>query len=335
MSTTIRMPAEWEPQDALWLSWPVSTHIWPGKHEGIEEKFAEIAAIASRFQRVYINADEESHVGIRAQLRQAKAIWNNIWLWDIPTNDVWCRDHGPIFVLDEQGVRATDWAFNAWGGKFEHYGLDNAVPERIANEFKFPRDEYNVILEGGAIEVNGAGVMLTTKPVLLNPNRNPDMSQVDYEKMFAEALGVKEVIWLPTELPNDDTDGHIDNLARFFAEDSVLCVSSKRVPALKENFDILEKRFKNVVELPLPDPVLNSAGEEMPASYANFVVLNGAVLAPVFGQKTTDEWALGALRECFPEREIVPIDCRLLLEEGGALHCISANLPSVVEEEED
>jgi len=325
------MPAEWEPQQALWLSWPVSKHIWPGKHEAIAEKFAEIAAVASRHQRVYINADEEAHVEIRAQLRQKEAIWNNVWLWDIPTNDVWCRDHGPIFVLKDNRVRVTDWAFNAWGGKFEPYGLDNAVPERIANEFNWPRDERNIILEGGAIEVNGAGVMLTTTPVLLNPNRNPDMSQKDYEQLFAEALGITEVIWLPAELPNDDTDGHIDNLARFFAEDSVLCVSSQRVPSLKENFAILEERFENVVELPLPDPVKDNDGQELPASYANYVVLNGAVLAPIFAQKTTDEWALGALKDCFPDREIIPIDCRILLEEGGALHCISCNLPAVEE----
>lgn len=329
------MPAEWEPQDSLWLSWPVSKHIWPNKHEAIDEKFAEIAAAASRFQRVYINADEEAHVAIRAQLRQAKAIWNNVWLWDIPTNDVWCRDHGPVFVLEHGRVRVTDWAFNAWGGKFEPYGLDNAVPERIAKEFNLPRDEYNIILEGGGIEVNGVGVMLTTTPVLLNDNRNPGMTKADYEALFAEALGIQEVVWLPAELPNDDTDGHIDNLARFFNEDSVLCVSSQRVPALKENFAILEKRFKNVVELPLPDPVLGADGQELPASYANYVLINGAVLAPTFGQKTTDEWALGALKDCFPDREIVPIDCRLLLEEGGALHCISANLPTAQEEKAD
>lgn len=325
--STRRMPAEWEPQQALLLSWPVSTHIWPGKLEAVAEKFAEIAATASRYQRVYINADEEAHVGIRHHLRQADAIWNNVWLYDIPTNDVWCRDHGPIFVKDDVGVRITDWAFNAWGGKFEPYGLDNAVPEQLARELKLPRDEYNIVLEGGGIEVNGEGVMLTTIPVLLNPNRNPSLSQADYEKLFAEALGVTEVIWLPAELPNDDTDGHIDNLARFYNEDSVLCVSSQRVPALKENFAILSERFKQVVELPLPDPVLNSAGEELPASYANYVLLNGAVLAPVFGQRTTDQWALGALKECFPDREIIPIDSRILLEEGGALHCISGNLP--------
>ncbi len=320
-----RMPAEWEPQEALWLSWPVSTHIWPGKHDAISEKFAEIAAIASRYQRVYINADEEAHVGIRALLRQAEAIWCNIWLYDIPTNDVWCRDHGPIFVKTEAGLRMTDWAFNAWGGKFEPWELDNAVPERMSKEIKLPRDEYNVILEGGAVESNGTGVLLTTEPVLLNPNRNPAMSKADYEKQLATALGILEVVWLPNELPNDDTDGHIDNLARFFTEDSVLSVVSQRIPALKENFAILKERFENVVELPLPDPVLSPSGEELPASYANFVVINGAVLTPVFGQRISDDWTLGALRECFPGREIIPIDCRLLLEEGGALHCISCN----------
>ncbi|WP_309387858.1 agmatine deiminase family protein [Cerasicoccus frondis] len=328
MKSPRRMPAEWEPQVALWLSWPVSTHIWPQKHEAVAEKFAGIAAAASRYQRVNINAAEEAHVFIRNHLRHAGAVWENVWLYDHPTNDVWCRDHGPIFVKEDGQVRVTNWTFNAWGGKFEPWDLDNAAPPLMAAAQDLPCDTYDLILEGGAIEVNGAGVMLTTDPVLLNPNRNVGVTRADYEKVFAEALGVTEVIWLPSELPNDDTDGHIDNLARFFAEDSVLCVSSQRVPTLRENFELLKRRFSHVEELPLPDPVLNRAGEELPASYANYVLVNGAVLAPVFGQKITDEWALGALKECFPGRDVVPIDCRLLLEEGGALHCISANQPA-------
>ncbi|GHC07396.1 agmatine deiminase family protein [Cerasicoccus arenae] len=328
MTSTRRMPAEWEPQTALWLSWPVSMHIWPQKHEAIAEKFAEITAAASRFQRVNINAEEDAHVGIRNQLRHAKAVWENIWLYDHPTNDVWCRDHGPIYIKEDGQVRVTNWNFNAWGGKFEPWDLDNATPPRIAEALGQPCDSYDVILEGGGIEVNGAGVMLTTTPVLLNPNRNPGLSMADYESIFADALGIKEIVWLPTELPNDDTDGHIDNLARFFAEDAVLCVSSQRTPALKDNHEILKARFGQVVELPLPDPIFNTKGEELPASYANYVVINGAVLTPVFGQKTTDQWAIGTLKDCFPDRKIVPIDCRLLLEEGGALHCISANEPA-------
>lgn len=328
MKSPRRMPAEWEPQTALWLSWPVSLHIWPQKHEAVAEKFAEIAAVASRYQRVNINAAEEAHVAIRNQLRMAGAVWENVWLYDHPTNDVWCRDHGPIFVKEGEQVIVTNWTFNAWGGKFEPWDLDNAAPPRMAEALGLPCDTQSLILEGGAIEVDGAGVMLTTTPVLLNPNRNVGVTRADYERVFQEVLGVHEVIWLPAELPNDDTDGHIDNLARFFAEGSVLCVSSQRVPALKENHDMLKERFGSVVELPLPDPVLNSSGEELPASYANYVLVNGAVLVPVFGQKTPDYWALGTLRECFPDREIVPIDCRLLLEEGGALHCISANQPA-------
>jgi len=326
MTNHRRLPAEWEPQAALWLSWPVSSHIWPGKQDAIAEKFAGIVAAASRFQRVNINADAEAHVAIRAQLRHANAVWENTWLYEHPTNDVWCRDHGPIFVQDAGGaVVATNWKFNAWGGKFEPWDLDDAVPALMAQSLEIPCENHRLILEGGAIDSNGGGVLLTTEPVLLNPNRNAGATKATYEARFADAFGAEEVIWLPEGLPNDDTDGHIDNLARFVAENAVLCVVDERLPALGRNRDLLQERFGTVAELPLPDPIRPAKDQELPASYANFVVINGAVLAPVFAQDANDQRALAILREHFPDREIVPVDCRLLLEEGGALHCISAN----------
>ncbi|MEO0796575.1 MAG: agmatine deiminase family protein [Verrucomicrobiota bacterium] len=324
-----RLPAEWEPQAALWLSWPVSSHIWPGKSEAIAEKFAAIAATVSRFQPVHINADIEAHVAIRSHLINAKAVWDNIELHDHPTNDVWCRDHGPIFVRDrDTGLLVTDWVFNAWGGKFEPWDLDDCVPRLVADSLDLKHESQRLILEGGAIEVNGQGVMITTDPVLLNPNRNSGTSKEDYARVFQEVFGIHEIIWLPIELPNDDTDGHIDNLARFVAEDRVVCVVGDQVPELVDNRAILKKRFPDLVELPLPDPVLDKDGNELPASYANFVIINGAVLVPTFGQTTKDNRCLEQLGECFPDREIIGIDSRLLLEEGGALHCISMNQPA-------
>lgn len=324
-----RLPAEWEPQAALWLSWPVSTHIWPGKGGQIGDKFGEIAAAVSRFQTVCINAAGAAHEGIREFIGRHNPVWENVRLLDQPTNDVWCRDHGPVFVKDAQGQTVvTDWEFNAWGGKFRPYDLDNSLPQRLAAGLGLPRLAEPAILEGGAIDSNGQGAMLTTDPVLLNPNRNPQLSRADYEARFAEVFGLSETVWLPGVLANDDTDGHVDNLARFVAPDTVLAVrDAENLPELEDNFRILSERFSHVIALPNPDPVLNADGEELPASYANFLIINDAVLLPVFGQERKDAEATAILQKAFPERSIVAIDCRLLLEEGGALHCISCNQP--------
>lgn len=323
-----RLPAEWEAQAALWLSWPVSTHIWPGKQAAVYDKFGEIAAVVSRFQRVNINAATSAHAGIRAAIARHNPVAENVVLLDQPTNDVWCRDHGPIFVKDAAGKTVvTDWEFNAWGGKFPAFNLDNSLPRRLAANLGLPRIAETIILEGGAIDSNGQGVLLVTDPVLLNENRNPQLSRADYEARFAELFGVSETIWLPGVLANDDTDGHVDNLARFATADTVLVVNAPELPELDANLEILSARFKNVIALPNPDPVLNDAGEELPASYANFLILNGAVLLPVFNQPQKDAQATAILKAAFPDREIIGIDCRLLIEEGGALHCISCNQP--------
>lgn len=324
-----RLPAEWEPQAALWLSWPVSTHIWPGKQKAIYDTFGEIAAIASRFQKVNINAAASAHAAICAAILPHSPVADNILLLDQPTNDVWCRDHGPIFVKDATGQTVvTDWEFNAWGGKFRPYDQDNSLPRRLAAGQGLPRIAESIILEGGAIDSNGEGVLLVTDPVLLNPNRNPRLDRAGYEARFAELFGIRETIWLPGVLANDDTDGHVDNLARFVSADTVLVVNAPELPELDANFRILSERFQNVVALPNPDPVRNAEGEELPASYANFLILNGAVLLPTFGQSHKDAQATALLQAAFPARQIIGIDCRLLIEEGGALHCISCNQPA-------
>lgn len=323
-----RLPAEWEPQRALWLSWPVSTHIWPGKAEAVGDVFGQIAATVSRYQPVCINAAQGAHENIRTHIDRHAPDATNVFLYDHVTDDVWCRDHGPIFVKDAQGQTvATDWEFNAWGGKFRAYAQDNTLPRRLAQTRGLPHIVEPIILEGGAIDSNGQGVLLVTDPVLLNPNRNPELSRADYEARFAALFGITETVWLPGVLANDDTDGHVDNLARFVSPDTVLAVRAPELPELEENFKILSARFKNVIALPNPDPVLNDEGEELPASYANFLILNGAVLLPVFGQPEKDGQAIAILQQVFPERAIVGVDCRLLVEEGGALHCISCNEP--------
>jgi len=339
------MPAEWSPQSATWLSWPVEDprHWGGGKKDIIWSKFAEIAAAISRYQSVRINAPAAIHGAISAACNRAHTNLSHLRLYNHPNNDVWCRDHGPIFlknpITDE--IAITDWEFNAWGGKFEPWNLDNAIPEKVANSLHLPRYQGGMILEGGAIEVNGRGQLLTTEAVLLNPNRNPHLSREQTEQKLREGLGVKEIMWLEKGIEGDDTDGHIDDLARFTEVDTILAceepdTSSPNHPTLSANLSRLKNfltpsgRPYDIVPIHLPQaceipgwrlPVL-------PASYVNFLILNHAVLVPTFRQRKNDDRALGIIAEHFPDREIVPIDCLDLVQEGGTLHCITQQQPA-------
>lgn len=323
------MPAEWEPQEAIWLSWPVATHIWPGQHEEIEETFARLAALMSHHQKVCINATPAAHPGIREHLNRARADLTVTSLHAHPTNDVWCRDHGPIWLRhDETGeVAITDWAFNAWGGKFSPWDLDNTVPRAIAHSLSFKCFSRPEILEGGAVETDGQGKLLVTEAVLLNPNRGPGLTRASWERPLADTLGIEETLWLGDGLPNDDTDGHIDNIARFFAPDHLLAVEPGPHANLLENLKNLRQRFAHVITLPLPDYRIPGTTEASPASYANYVVLNDAVIVPAYGDSQLDDTACGIIGDCFPGRRIHPFDSRLLIEEGGSVHCLSTNQP--------
>jgi agmatine deiminase len=263
-------------------------------------------------------------------------------LFDHPHNDVWCRDHGPIFVKhsDTGEVAVTDWEFNAWGGKFPPWDLDNGIPSRIASALGLRRFAGGMILEGGAIEVNGAGQLLTTEAVLLNPNRNPNLSREEIEQRLRDGLGVSEILWLKQGIEGDDTDGHIDDLARFIDPQTILaCVdrdsNSPNASVLADNLARLRSfvgpndRAFEVLEIPLPE-ACEVAGWRLPvlpASYVNFLILNGGVLVPTFRQPKNDDRALGIIRELFEDREVVGIDCLDLVEEGGTLHCISQQQP--------
>lgn len=334
------MPAEWMPQEAVWLSWPVDDpRHWGGaKRDLMHGKFAEIAAAISLHEPVRINAPASDHAFIREVCNRAKAVPDRIELFDHAHNDVWCRDHGPIFVKHRKsGITAvTDWGFNAWGGKFPPWDLDDAIPSRVAaalGKWVFPG---GMILEGGAIEVNGAGQLLTTEAVLLNPNRNPHLTREEIEEKLRAGLGVTEIIWLREGIEGDDTDGHIDDLARFVDETTILaCVekdlSSPNRAVLEENLSVLRSsgRFE-VVEISLPEAceVPGWRLPVLPASYVNFLIVNGGVLVPTFRQQRNDDRALGMLRELFPGRSVRGIDCLDLVEEGGTLHCISQQQPA-------
>jgi agmatine deiminase len=337
-----RLPPEWAPQAAMWLSWPSNPALWPGRFAKIPPFFASFAAALGRFVPVRINAAAAQHAEIRRLLGVARADVSAIQLFDHPVNDVWCRDHGPLFVRNDTTgeVAVTDWGFNAWGGKFSPWDLDNAIPARVAEALQMRRFANDIILEGGAIEINGPGQVLTTEVVLLNANRNPGITKDDYTRLLGASLGATEILWLRDGLPNDDTDGHIDNITRFFRDDGIVTVApppgttDAAAKILRHNRLAVDEDFRTpddkrfeIAELPVPSPAVLADGHELPASYANYVVTNGAVLLPVYN-RPTDAVAEHVLHECFPGREIVPLDCSDVLLEGGALHCLTQQQPA-------
>ena len=335
-----RMPAEWEPQSAVWLSWPHNRKTWPGHFRPIPEKFAEIVATISRFEEVRINIATALQPRAWSLITRAKADLAKVELYNHPTNDTWCRDHGPIFVKHTRTgeVALTDWKYNAWGGKYPPFDKDNAIPPKIAKALKLRRFVISRVLEGGSIDVNGAGSLLTTEACLLNRNRNPSLSRGEIEQMLRDNLGVQQIIWLGDGIVGDDTDGHIDDLSRFYSANGIVTAVEKNprdvnYAALKINLERLRglrnpagREFK-IVELPMPAPCF-CEGQRLPASYANFLVINGAVLMPAFRQARRDAEAAEVLAGCFPGREIIPIDCRELVWGLGTLHCISQQQPA-------
>lgn len=333
------MPAEWEPQAAIWLSWPHNRATWPGQFRPIPGVFAEIVKQISRFESVRINCEARLQPRARRLCAAAGADMARVTFYDHPTNDAWCRDHGPIFVKHRRTgeVAMTDWVHNAWGGKYPPYDLDNAVPPSIARALGLRRFESEMVLEGGSIDVNGAGVLLTSEQCLLNKNRNPDLSRGQIERNLKAKLGVNQVLWVGEGIVGDDTDGHIDDITRFFKVDGfITCVEpNRRDPnhrLLAENLERLRsfrtaggKKF-DLVELPMPRP-FGFRGQRVPASYANFLIINGAVLVPQFRQPKRDATACDLIGGCFPGREIIPIDCYHLIWGLGTLHCISQQQP--------
>jgi agmatine deiminase len=339
------MPPEWSPQTAVWMSWPVDDpRHWGGaKREIIHDRFAALAAAISHVQTVRINANPGSAEAIRDRCLRAKAAPENLEIFDHSHNDVWCRDHGPIFLKNTRtGAKAiSDWGFNAWGGKFPPWDADDAIPRRIAETLDLPIYEGGMILEGGAIEINGQGQLLTTEAVLLNPNRNPRLDRATIEAKLRETLGVREILWLEKGIEGDDTDGHIDDLARFCADDLIVaCVEpdsqSPNHPVLSANLarlrDFLSPAGRpfEIVGMPMPAAceVPGWRLPVLPASYVNFLIINPAVLVPTFRQRRNDDRALGILREIFHGREIVGIDALDLVEEGGTLHCLTQQEPA-------
>lgn len=338
-----RMPAEWESHEATWLSWPHNEESWPGAFEPIPETFAQIAGVLSESELVRINvADEEMADDVRSLLKSGGVNLDAIRFHFNPTNDAWVRDHGPTYIvreIDGRRERAIiDWEYNAWGGKYPPYDLDNAIPQRIAAESGEPVYSPGIVMEGGSLDVNGRGDLLTTTSCLLNPNRNPQLSQTQIEQSLRDNLGVTNILWLGDGIAGDDTDGHIDDLTRFVAEDTVVTVveadpqDANHAP-LQDNLEQLKTmrladgRPLRVIELPMPAPV-HFDDERLPASYANFLIANRRVLVPVFGDRQ-DQTALDALQRLFPDRMVIGINCRELAWGLGTIHCVTQQQPAV------
>jgi len=335
-----RLPAEWEPHQATWLSWPHKRDSWPGKIESVWPRYAEMVAALARSEPVHINVDDETmEQHARTCLRAAGAD-GEIVFHHFPTNDAWCRDHGAIFVVNRAGddpLLATDWDYNAWGEKYPPYDLDQQIPRRMAEYLEVPRVSGGMILEGGSIDANGEGLLLTTESCLLNPNRNPDLSRAQIENRLQEMLGVHTVYWLGDGIAGDDTDGHIDDITRFVNRQTILTVveddpADENHRPLQENLERLksfrtpEGKAFEIIEFPMP-PTVVYEGQRLPASYANFYIANSVVLLPTY-RSDRDERARKILQGCFPEREVVGIDCTDIVWGLGAFHCLTQQIPA-------
>jgi agmatine deiminase len=339
-----RMPPEWAPHRGTWLSWPHKEASWPGKFEPVPAIFARIVAELAPHEEVHLNVGDEALEAVaREALRQAAVPLHRVCFHRHATDDAWCRDHGPIFLQRELGdgrreELILDWGFNAWGGKYPPFAQDDAIPTRIAEELGLPVCSPGMVLEGGSIDVNGAGALLTTEQCLLNPNRNPALSRSEIEHRLRECLGVRKILWLGDGIEGDDTDGHIDDLTRFVSADTVVTVvepdprDSNHAP-LRDNLERLramsdqDGRPLRIVELPMPPPRYYE-GQRLPVSYANFYVANGKVLLPGF-DPSRDAAARAVLQPLFPNREVSVIDCTDLVWGLGAIHCVTQQWPAV------
>ncbi|MBL7854270.1 MAG: agmatine deiminase family protein [Cyclobacteriaceae bacterium] len=334
-------PAEFARHDATWLSWPHKEASWPGKIETIYPIYARFIKAVAEGERVCINvADEAMKQKALRHLQAVGADLNRVEFFLHPTNDAWCRDHGPAFLINpaEKKKMIVDWGYNAWGGKYPPFDLDDVVPTRIAHHYHIPVVHPGIVMEGGSVEFNGRGTLLTTTACLLNPNRNPHLNQEQIEAYLRDYYGVTNILWLGDGIIGDDTDGHIDDLTRFVNEDTVVTVvehnrSDENYAPLKENVELLEKlklengRSIKIVELPMPAPVVYE-DQRLPASYANFYISNNYVVVPTFRDKQ-DDVALDILQKHFPDRTVLGLDSWDIIWGLGSFHCLSQQEPSV------
>jgi len=343
-------PAEFEKQTALWLSWPHKEASWPGKLHTIYNPYAEFILQVASHQKVNINVadDQMKQFAIAAIQNSAYAqtvnlsqLMQNVTFYFHPTNDAWCRDHGPAFLVNREAGKKVivDWGYNAWGDKYPPYDLDDNIPTRIGEKLNLPVFYPEIVMEGGSVEFNGKGTLMTTTACLLNENRNPHLDQNQIEKYLSDYYGTDHILWLGDGIIGDDTDGHIDDITRFVNHDTVVTVveenkNDENYEILQENLSLLKKmrlengKQLNIVELPMPKAIVYE-DQRLPASYANFYISNEKVIVPIFRDDKNDQKALEVIESCFPGRKVVGIDSVDLIWGLGSFHCLSQQEPAL------
>lgn len=335
-------PAEFHPHTATWLSWPHKEASWPGKIHTIFPHYSRFVKYLAESELVRINVVNSAMQAFATEhLLNAGVNMNRVEFFEHPTNDAWCRDHGPAFLINPSAAEkkaVVDWNYNAWGGKYPPFDLDDIIPTRIARHFNLPLFNPGIIMEGGSVEFNGKGTILTSTCCLLNENRNPHLNREQVENYLHHYYGASQVLWVEDGIVGDDTDGHIDDTIRFVNEDTVLTVIE--TDKKDENYELLQQNLRqlqqmrllngkqlNIVTLPMPDAVVFE-DQRLPASYANFYICNKYVIVPTF-QCAKDDEALGIIAGCFKDREVVGIDSTDIIWGLGSFHCLSQQEPAV------
>jgi agmatine deiminase len=337
-----RFPAEFEPHMATWLSWPHKEASWPGKIHAIYPYYCQFIKELIAGEKVCINVNDGTMKKFAIDHLQAAGVdLNRVEFFFHPTNDAWCRDHGPAFLINPNAEKKkiiVDWNYNAWGNKYPPFDLDDVIPTLIAKHYNIPAYYPAIIMEGGSVEFNGKGTVLTSTLCLLNKNRNPDLNQEQIEDYLCNYYGVDQVLWIHEGIVGDDTDGHIDDTVRFVNEDTVIAVVEENKN--DDNYELLQKNLKdlkkmrllngkqlNIVEIPMPDEITYE-DQRLPASYANFYISNHVVVVPTY-RSGKDDKALDIIQQCFPERKLAGIDSTEIIWGLGSFHCLSQQEPAI------
>jgi agmatine deiminase len=339
----LTFPPEWSRQSGIWISWPRPEGIsFPNTYHRVLPNVVNIVHEIARREVVHLNVPNANYERIvREELRRHGCPRRNVRFHHIPTNECWTRDHGPAFVIANRPrtrrAAVVDWAYNAWGGKYPPWDQDDVVPTAVARELRLPVFRPGIVMEGGAVDFNGRGTVLTTSSCLLNRNRNPGLRRKEVEQYLRDFYGQQHVVWLGDGIAGDDTDGHVDDLARFIDPQTVV-MGIEHDPG-DENFAVLQDNKKrlersrdqhgrrfDIIELPMPGPVVRE-GQRLPATYVNFLFVNGALLVPTFRDRRRDEQALGILQRALADRTVVGVDCAELLWGLGTIHCLTQQQP--------
>ena len=335
-------PAEFEPHAATWLSWPHKEASWPGKIERIYPYYCQFIKVLTGGEKVCINVNDEAMKNFAMHhLQLGEVDLSKVEFFYHPTNDAWCRDHGPAFLVNrhsEQKKIIVDWNYNAWGNKYPPFALDDEIPTLIAKHFNLPVFYPGIIMEGGSVDFNGKGSVITSTACLLNKNRNPQCDQQQIENYLADYYGVDQILWVSEGIVGDDTDGHIDDTVRFVNGDTVVAAveenrNDQNYAPLQKNLQELKKmrllngKPLNIIEIPMPDVIIYE-DQRLPASYANFYIFNHAVVVPTYRSEKDDK-ALNIIQQAFDDREIIGIDSTEIIWGLGSFHCLSQQEPAV------